>query len=198
MSALSEARRPGRPRSESARRAILSSVVELLAETGFAGLSMDAVAAKAGVGKATLYRWWPSKASLVAEAVHELAAEVVQEPDTGELAKDLEALLEGVVEAALSPLGKAAQALLSEAEHNSELAAALEKEFLQRRREIVSGVLARAAARGELRSGLDPELVADLGVAVVLHRSRLRPSGLDKPFVGELVDLIVEGMRPRS
>src|SRR3954451_4883221 len=86
---MTDLRAPGRPRSETARAAILQAAAAELQERGFAATTVDAIAARAGVGKQTVYRWWPSKPDVVLEAILELAAERVAVPDEGSLHADL-------------------------------------------------------------------------------------------------------------
>ncbi len=190
-------RPPGRPRSEESRRAIMAATVSLLGETGFPGLSMGAVATRAGVSKATLYRWWPSKVALVVSAVHEAAVEQVCEVDTGSLRGDVRSLLAGLLALMRSELGAAIAALAAEAERDSIVRETLEREVLHYRREIVGRVLARAEARGEARPGLDLDLLSDIAVAVLIHRFNLAPEHLDENLVEGIADLLVEGIRPR-
>lgn len=187
-------RSPGRPRSAEAHRAILDATVGLLTEVGYQSLSIESVAARARVGKATVYRWWPSKVELVVEAVHSQALEIVPEPDTGSLHGDTRELIAGVVTLACSPLGRVIEALWAEAERSQALHETLETVFLARRQQIATRVLERALQRGEARRDVDIELISDLVLATVLHRARLDPGSLDALFVDRLTELLVAGI----
>src|SRR5512142_3275374 len=105
-------RAPGRPRSEQARTAILRSTLRLLKKTPLPELSIEAIAADANVGKATVYRWWPSKAALVADAFSCSAKEELRFPDTGSIRKDLSTQMKQLVNVLKSPRGRIVAALL--------------------------------------------------------------------------------------
>lgn len=187
--------KPGRPRSAEAHRAILDATMELLAEVGYQSLSIESVAARARVGKATVYRWWPSKVELVVEAVNAEALEIVPEPDTGSLHGDTHELVAGVVALACSPLGRVLEALWAEAERSQALRETLEAVFLARRQQVATNVLERALRRGEARREVDIDLISDLVVGTVFHRARMDIAQLDALFVDHLTELIVAGIR---
>ena len=111
------AARGGRPRDPSRDEAIRAAILEVLARDGYAALTMDAVAAAAGVGKATIYRRWRTKSDLVADAVAELSQQSIEAPDTGALEGDLRVLLHWLVDAVNGPLGAATLSLLSALPH---------------------------------------------------------------------------------
>ncbi|MDA8148221.1 MAG: TetR/AcrR family transcriptional regulator [Actinomycetota bacterium] len=186
--------RPGRPRSAASHRAILDATIHLLSEVGYPALSIEAVAARAGVGKGTVYRWWSSKAELVVEAVHDAALGMVAEPDTGSLRGDTRELVAGLVALACSPLGRVLEALSAEADRNPQLRETFDSVVLARRQEVATHLLDRARRRGEARSDLDVALVCDLAVATVFHRARMDPGALDGGFVDHLTDLLVAGV----
>ena len=177
-------RGPGRPRSARAHRAILDSAIELLLEDGFTGMSMEGVAARAGVGKATIYRRWSSKTEL-------------ELPDTGSVRADLLDL----GRQALASLGDPEYANLlarmrGEAAKHPELREAYQHKLVAPRREVVAAVIRRGIERGELRDDLDLELLVDMVVGPVIYRSliggRFGPEHLDR-----LADGILEGLRRR-
>jgi AcrR family transcriptional regulator len=150
----SEDRRPrGRPRSEQARRAILSATLELAAEHGPRGLRMDAVAKRAGASKETLYRWWPSKTELILDALANHGDETIPVPDTGSFATDLRTFLEATVASADSTTRRLLRALAAEAATDPSTAHLIRDRFLARRRAALDDVLKRAIARGELHRG---------------------------------------------
>ena len=107
-----EKRPPGRPRSEESRQAILRSTLKLLKEAGFPQLSIEAIAADADVSKATVYRWWPTKAALVADAFSVSAEQELRFPDTGSVHKDMSLQMRQLIRVFRSPRGKVVAALL--------------------------------------------------------------------------------------
>src|SRR5919201_1239571 len=163
-----EARRRGRPRSEPARRAILDAALAELEDRGYAALTVEGIAARAGVGKQTIYRWWASKADVVLDAMLDLAETRIAVPDEGSLEADLSAFLVATFrERGQRPVlvGLMAQALLDPA-----FAAAFRDRFLFGRRDALRGILRRAVQRGEIDSAVDLELVIDVVYGVLWYR----------------------------
>src|ERR1700692_1463636 len=142
----------GRPRSARAYEAVLKAAAGLLLERGLDAVSMDAVAARAGVSKATIYRWWPTKESLALDALYtEWAAAPSQTRDTGSLRGDLLSMLRPWARLAGSrPYGRVVAALLTEAQTDPVFAAEYRQRFLEPRREQVREIFRRAIERGEL------------------------------------------------
>jgi len=161
VSDATDTRRPGRPRSPEAHAAILRAAMELALEGGLRGLSMEAIAARAGVGKATIYRRWKSKEALFAEAVQQMAR-TPEAPDTGTVRGDVEtstkAVLDGMTREALRIMPR----LLADAADDPALLAAMQDALLTPRRAMIGEILRRGVARGELRADLDVELVTHL------------------------------------
>jgi len=188
-------RAPGRPRSVEADRAILAATVELLACEGYAGLSMEGVAARAGVGKATVYRRWPSKTDLVVHALRCVTAKREMVPDTGTVRGDLVAYLTHMLHKVRgSEAGRIMPGLLAELSRNPELAAAFRQGFVEPRRAEVAGALRRGIERGELRPDFDVDLVVDLGSAVFHHRMMLTGMPIDDGLPERLADLLLRGI----
>lgn len=182
----------GRPRSEEAHLAILDATLELLTEAGYSALTVEGVAARAGVGKATIYRRWPSKLPLVIEAFRELPG--LEEIDTGELAADLKEMLRSYLRVFhTTPLGQVFPSLAGERLHNPELSELFDPLVVARRQPLIRR-LERAVARGELRSGVDVQLVADLLVGPI--SVRLFTTGTHTPprLVGPIVDYLLAGV----
>src|SRR3954469_6481005 len=128
--AVEPLRRPGRPRSEDARHAVLTATLELAAESGPAGLTMGGIAERAGVSKETLYRWWRSKAEVVLEALAHYGDEAIPVPDSGSLAGDLRAFL-GATAAALDlPTRQLLRSLAAAAASDASFAAQVRDQFL--------------------------------------------------------------------
>jgi AcrR family transcriptional regulator len=183
----------GRPRSEEAHQAILAATLGLLAETGYSGLTVEGVATRAGVGKATIYRRWASKLPLVVEAFSQLPA--LEDVDTGDLVSDLEKMLRDYLHLFNStPLAAALPSLVGERAHNPELSELLEP-VLKGRRQPLTGALERAIERGELPEDLDLELAADLIVGPIAVKLFFTGGKVHPRMVGPMVQLALGGIR---
>ncbi|WP_026415180.1 TetR/AcrR family transcriptional regulator [Actinomadura oligospora] len=181
-------RGPGRPRSEAARRAILDAAMEALQERGYAALTMQGIAARAGVGKQTVYRWWPSKADVVLEAMAGMADEMVAVPDEGSLEADLDAFLA----ATFHQRGQRAVlvGLMAEALLDPAFAAQFKERFLLARRAVFRSILERAAARGEVAPDVDLDLLGDIVYGVLWYRLMLGHAPLDEDLGRRLSRLV--------
>ncbi len=183
----------GRPRSEEAHQAILDATLELLAEVGFSALTVEGVATRAGVGKATIYRRWSSKLPLVVEAFRQLPG--LEEADTGNLAGDLKQMLRSYLELFNStPLRAVLPSLAGERAHNPELSELFDPVTKQRRRPLVAA-LERAVKRGELPEDLDLDLAADLVVGPVAVRLFFTGARIQASMVDPMVDLALRGIQ---
>jgi AcrR family transcriptional regulator len=172
--------------------AILRAALELLAESGYDQLTIDAVAARARCSKATIYRRWPGKAALVITAVRRHAGQpTAAAPDTGSLRSDLQAALQ-VMRSSLSgqdtPL---ILGLLSAMHRDPELADAVTEQVLRAKREVFGAVIARAAARGEVPATTDGALLAEISSAVLFSRLLVTGEPLDDAFMQHLVDAVL-------
>ncbi len=165
-------RRPhtGRRRNEAARRAILDAALGLLTGSDGTAITIDALAAAAGVGKQTIYRWWPSKAAVLAEAMTQRAQHQVPAADTGTLAGDLTEFLTATFRnASLRPVARALRTIMAEAQSDSEAAEVLQAYTAERRR-AMRQLLEHAMARGELALDTDLDLVIDQAFGFVWYR----------------------------
>jgi AcrR family transcriptional regulator len=160
----------GRPRSETARRAVLDATLRLCARDGYAQLTMKGIADAAGVGRQTVYRWWPAKADVVLEALKDIAArELPGFHRTGDALRDVHSSLRLVF--GLLPLtGKPLSGLMADAQHNTELQARLQATLLGPRRELVEKILEDGIAAGQLRRNVEPKLVSDLLFGTMWYR----------------------------
>ncbi len=185
----------GRPRSQDADRAILAAAAQLLAERGLAAMTIEQVAARAGVGKTTIYRRWPSKGLLALDAFVTSFREQQPLPDTGTLRGDLIAALRAWVRAVTeTPMGSMLTGLIAEAQHDPELHAAWRDrvtEPLRRQRRIM---LDRAIARGEIPASIDQEVVLDLLFGSAQHRLLLGHLPMTDDFIHDVVDVILGGI----
>jgi AcrR family transcriptional regulator len=196
----SGAPRRGRPRSEKARTAIFEAAGELLLQRGLAAVSMDAVAERAGVSKATIYRWWPSKELLAVDALYEeWAAARPPIHDTGSLRGDLLGLLRPWVRLiGKGPYGRIVAELLSEVQANPAFADAYRARFVEPRREPGRAIFARAIERGEIPATTDVELALDLLYGPLYHRLLHRHANLGEAVVPEVVDAVLDGLVPSA
>lgn len=182
----------GRPRSEEAHQAILDATLELLVEVGFSGLTVEGVASRAGVGKATIYRRWASKIPLIVEAFGQLPG--FEDRDTGSLAEDLKQMLKRYLEVFnTTALSAVLPSLAGERFHNPELSVLFEPVSKNRRQPLLAA-FDRARERGEIPSDIDIELAADLvvgpiAVALFFKGGRLKPE-----MVTPMVDLALAGL----
>jgi AcrR family transcriptional regulator len=188
-------RRPGRPRSERARRAILRAAADLLLDAGSAQVSMDAVAEHAGVSKATIYRWWPSKERLALDALLEWAATGSSPRDTGSLRGDLLALVRPWVrEIRRRPFGRVIAALVTAAQSDPEFAEDYRRHFVEQRRAPMRAAFERAIARGEAPADLDIEVALDLIYGPLYHRLLHGHAPLTDRFAAGVIDLALAGI----
>ena len=180
--------RPGRRRSEQSRLAILTAAYELVAEVGYARLTIEGIAARAGTGKQTIYRWWPSKFEILMDTFLEDAAGALEIPDTGTAAGDLRHHLRQLA-AFLSgePAGQVMLALIGQAQQDAGIARAFQQRFLDERRALDRTILERAAARGDIRADTDLDLVIDMIYGPVYHRVLLTGLAVDDSFIDGLV-----------
>ena len=182
----------GRPRSEELHRAILDATLALLTEVGFSALTVEGVANRAGVGKATIYRRWPSKLPLVVEAFGALPG--FRDVDTGSLAGDLTAMLRDYLKNFLAtPLATVYPSLAAERSHNPELGVLMDPVLMGRRRPL-DAALARAVARGEIARDTDLEMASDLIVGPIAVRLFFRGTRIHPAMVDDMVALALKGI----
>lgn len=159
----------GRPRSAKSHQAMLKAALELLGEVGFEKMSIEAIAARAGVGKTTIYRRYNSKEELVADAIESIRQDVVI-PNTGNLYNDLDQLIENAAQITLSPLGRQTVAMIiSSAASNSQFAQIYWTKYLQPRREAFANVIERAKMRNEIQVDVDSDLIFDSMSGIMLY-----------------------------
>jgi AcrR family transcriptional regulator len=188
--------RPGRKRSEESRLAILAAAAELTAEVGYAGLTIEGIAARSGAGKQTIYRWWASKADVLLDALTTKADLYIPVPDTGSYREDLRAFLTATFE-----LGRRDQvvdvlrALMAEAQIDLEFGERFRENFLQHRRDALGVVVSRAAGRGDLPPGAPPETVIDIVFGTLWYRLLATRRPPDERLAEELVATLTR--RPR-
>ena len=186
-------RPPGRPRSQQARSAILRSTLKLLHKTTLPDLTIEAIAADAGVGKATVYRWWPSKAALVADAFSCSAREELRYPDTGSVLTDLSRQMKQLVRVLRSPRGKIVAAMLGGGVFDPELTDAFRERFMLPRRREAMEILERGIRRGELPAQADLTILLDSLYGPVYFRFLMRHEALTDEFIDGLCRQVMQG-----
>jgi AcrR family transcriptional regulator len=162
-----------------------------MAEVGYRALTMDAVAARARAGKATIYRRWDSKLDLVIDSCNQLVAEHISEPDTGSLAGDLREFVTAFAKFLSGPSGKAAQALVGELPHEPDLAEAFRGTFLLSQRDTLKRILERATARGEVSSEAPKGMLIELTGAALTYRLMITGDPLDEAFVNKFLSTVL-------
>jgi len=190
-------RPPGRPRSEQARQAILRSTLRILEHSGFSELTIEDVADRAGVGKATVYRWWPNKGALIADAFASNTTRNLRFPDTGSVFSDMSRQMRQLVKVFRSPRGRIVSAILAAGQSDKDLIAAFRDRFLWPRRREAYATLRRGIRRGELRRDIDPDLILDSLYGPIYMRFLIRHDRLTPEFVDRLCTLVLGGARPR-
>jgi AcrR family transcriptional regulator len=187
---LGEACKPPQWRSRRAESAILEATIALLGEVGFSGLTIDGIAARAGVGKATIYRHWSSKAEVAVEAFKAFIPPL-DDPDTGSFADDVRAVVLQIVDGlSNSPLAGILPSLVEAAERDPELERHF-KEFGSTRRAVLRAVFGRALRRGELREGLDPDVAIDVLVGPIFTRRLITRLPVTRKHATAVLDLVL-------
>jgi AcrR family transcriptional regulator len=189
-------RPPGRPRSPEADEAILDAAIELFADSGYEGLTVEGVAARAGVGKATVYRRYPCKLDLVVAACRACVDPGREPPDTGSTRGDVAEIVDGLIGTLTgSPIGRAMPMLVAEGARVPELFA--EQQIIVReKRSRIRTVVERAIERGDMRADVDPELVVDACVGPIFYRFLVTHAPLDDSFVAALVESVLRAFAP--
>jgi len=190
-------RRPGRPRSERAERAIIDAALSVFAESGTEGLCIEKVAARAGVGKATIYRRWPGKEDLLLDAIGALQAPL-PEPAGRSAREDLVMVLSAMREAVADPRrAREFALLLGEGAKYPRLMARYVETMLEPRREVIRSVLRRGVATGELRASTDIEAALSMLTGAILARGKYDRSSMPPGYVERVVDELLLGLAPR-
>ncbi|RKN47052.1 TetR/AcrR family transcriptional regulator [Streptomyces hoynatensis] len=187
-------RRRGRKRSEETRLAILTAALALLSEVGYAGLTIEGIAARAGCGKQTIYRWWPTKGDVLLDALALKAETHVTIADHGSYAADLRAFLADSFRLGRLPqVTEVLRAMVAQALADPEFAGRFRETFLATRREALSTVVLRARERGDLPPRPAPGTVLDLVFGVLWYRVLITGGPLDEDLVGELLAALTSG-----
>lgn len=192
------AARGGRPRSERLHKAILKAAVDLVLSSGFRSLSMDGIAARAGVGRMTIYRRWPNKAAIIMEAF-------VMRVDPGTLFKPAQSYTESIrlqmrtmARAFRGKDGSLIRVLLAEAQFDPELAKALREKWTMPRRKMAVQYFREGIQQGILRSDIDPEAMIDVLYAPIYYRLQMGTGTLSDSYIDEIFDHGMKGLMSRT
>lgn len=184
----------GRPRSAGAGAAILAAARELLGEGGFEAVTMEGVAARAGVAKTTVYRRYPNRTGLIAAAVFEVLGTVVPGDDRGSLRADLAGVLDGLYLQNTPLMTEVFLRLLTEALRDGPTRQAVDEHLLGPRRQVAAALLGRAAERGELVRPCRPDTLIELVGGGLIFRAAMHGGRLDQAFLDEVLGLLVAGL----
>jgi AcrR family transcriptional regulator len=189
--------RPGRPRSERARLAVLEATADLLVEGGLAAATIEAVAARAGVSKVTIYKWWPSRGAVAVDAYFHRYRATGSFADTGDLTGDLVGQMRALIRAFRGRAGELMAELIGRAQGDRALADTLRTQWLEPRRHASTVVLTRAVERGEIRPDTDIPVVLDQLYAPIYYRLTMGHEPLSAALADTLVATVLDGIRLR-
>ena len=193
---------PGRTRrSDRARTAILDATAELIADVGYRKLSIEAIAARAGVGKQTIYRWWPSKGAVVFDAFMKLQQDSGSSelPESGDLAADLALLLRETARGLVDPrFDEPYRALTTEIQHDPALNRELLDRLLGPLLEATRQRIVRGRQAGQIDTAVNPAIAVELIFGPMFHRWLLRTGLLDDAYADALAEHVVRALRPAA
>lgn len=183
-------------RNERSRRAILDAAITLIGESGYDNVSIEAIAAEAGVGKQTIYRWWPSKGAVVLEALDDSLKKVADFADTGDLVADLRAQMKSVTRLlGTTQVGRVYQGLVAAAQCDTDLSRAHLDQVIQPATVACHERIARAKERGELRADADVQTLIDLLYGAIYYRLLLHTRPLTPKQIDHALDITFNGLR---
>lgn len=190
----------GRPRSETARRAVLDAALQLCQDGGYQALTMKGIAETAGVGRQTVYRWWPAKQDVLLDALRDLALVKAEQlyPDSGDTLRDVRTLLTATFTLANQLTGKALIGLMAEAQHDPELSRRLQSTVIGPRRHALRELLARGVSRGELAGTVGLDLVVDFAFGTMWYRLISHHAPVDGRLAEEITDAVARLLKPAA
>ncbi len=184
----------GRPRCEVARKRILEAALECLDEVGFSNTTTDLIAERAGASKATIYRWWPTKAALLLEALRDVVAQELPFPDTSDLKQDLQCQLRNFVKLLTGRRGRMLKAFLLATQSDAEVAAAFRNVWIIPRRAEAKAVLQKHQQEGRLRAEMDLELLLDVLYGPLYFRLLAGHGALSPAYADGIAELALTGL----
>lgn len=187
-------KRLGRPRSEETKKAILTASYELLLENGFNAVTVEGIAERAGVSKATIYKWWSNKAVVVLDGFFAATESLLQVPDTGSTSEDLFIQVNSLATFITSSKGNVIKELIAEGQFDKNIAEEYRIRYFNPRRLISRNIIERGILRGELKKDLDVELCIDLIFAPLFYRLLITGEKVDSAFVKSLISYALMGL----
>jgi AcrR family transcriptional regulator len=186
--------RPGRPRSEQSRTAVLRATSKLLHEVGLRAMTTEEIASRSGASKATIYKWWPNKYAVAVDAfLSEIMAEA-PDPRTGSAVDDLRTVLRGLLHFYAGTSGRVFAQLIGEAQFDPAIQAELRDHLVTPRRELLRTIWSRGVARGQLRTDIEADVAIDVMIGPVLYRHLLGHAPLTDAAADAIVDTAMRGV----
>lgn len=185
----------GRPRNAETEKSILNASYELLLESGFAAVTVEKIAERAQVSKATIYKWWPNKAAVVMDGFMSAASARLPVPDTGSVYEDIRIHAANLARFLLSAEGDVIRQFIGEGQFDPGLADIYRTRYFQPRRKEAGRLLERGVQRGELKAGLPIDIVLDLIYGPIFYRLLITGETIDEAYVHRLVHFAFEGIR---
>jgi AcrR family transcriptional regulator len=183
-------------RNQRSHRAILASTSALIGELGYEGVSIEAIAKHAGVGKQTIYRWWPSKGAIALEALNDSLVTVTDFPDTGDIVEDLRTQMKGVTELlSTTEFGRVYQGLLAAAQSDPSISQAHLDQIIAPANVACYARLEKAKERGEMRADADLQALIDLLYGAIYYRLLLHTRPLEPDQIDAALDITFDGLR---
>ncbi len=190
--------RPGRPRSEQSRAAVLRATSELLHEVGMRAMTTEEIASRSGTSKATIYKWWPNKYAVAVEAfLSEMMAES-PDPDTGSAHEDLRAVLRGLMHFYTGPSGQVFAQLIGEGQSDPLVQKELRARLVEPRRDLMRAIWDRGVARGDLRPDVHADAALDLIIGASIYRLVMGQGSLDDAGADAVIDVAMRGLAARD
>lgn len=185
----------GRPRSEVSQDAILAATLQLLMEKPLRDITMEEIARKASAGKATIYKWWPSKAYVALDAFLKRMNRMVATPDTGSAERDFREQLSSLIEFYTGPMGNVFNQFIAEGQSDKKFAHLFRERFLKPRREVVGLIFDRGVKRGEIAATMDRELILDMVYGPVIWRQMTGYGHLDHQVADCVISILFRGLK---
>ncbi|KHD36623.1 TetR family transcriptional regulator [Clostridium acetobutylicum] len=185
----------GRPRSEKTKSDILNAAYELLIENGFAEITVEKIAERANVSKATIYKWWPNKSAVIIDGFLNTTNVELPIPDTGSTIQDMFIQVDNFTKFLTSRKGSVITEIIAEGQYDTKLADTYRKAYFTPRRSISKKILERGILRGELKKDLNIEVIIDLIWGPVFYRLLITGEKIDVAFVKEIINYAFEGIR---
>lgn len=190
-------KKKGRPRNIETEKAILAASYDLLLENGFGTVTVEKIAERAKVSKATIYKWWPNKAAVVMDGFLSAAMSRLPVPDTGSVLDDIVIQVSNLAKFLTSREGKVINELIAEGQFDKKLAEEYRLRYFNPRRLDSRRILERGVERGELKKDLDIELSIDLIYGPLFYRLLVTGENLDEPFIRTIINYAFAGIQQK-